>query len=184
MLKKTIASGLLVAALFAGIAFSSTGRTTADEAKVRPTQKDAAVERARREVRMLDDIYKTAIVLVTEHYVKTDSDLAAGSAFKALFEAVGKKGWHEARLVDATGQPYSDLNLPKEGFEKKAIAQLLAGKPSYDEVITEDGKRYLLAATAIPVVMEKCIMCHENYRDVAKGKAIGAVSYKVPVQED
>ena len=54
---------------------------------------------------------------------------------------------------------------------------------SYRYVITEDGKRYLLAATAIPVVMEKCIMCHENYRTVEKGKAIGAISYKVPVQE-
>jgi hypothetical protein len=31
--------------------------------------------------------------------------------------------------------------------------------------------------------MEKCIMCHENYRTVEKGKAIGAISYKVPVQE-
>ena len=39
------------------------------------------------------------------------------------------------------------------------------------------------AATPIPVVMEKCIMCHENYREVEKGKAIGAISYKVPVQE-
>ena len=27
------------------------------------------IERARREVRLLDDIYKTAIVLITTHYV-------------------------------------------------------------------------------------------------------------------
>ena len=142
---------------------------------------DPAVERARREVKMLDDIYKTAIVLVTEHYVKDDSSLAAGSAFKALFEAVGKKGWHEVRLVDATGHPYSDLNLPKAGFEKDAIKQLLEGKPAVDKVVVEGDKKFLLAATAIPVVMEKCIVCHENYRDVPKGKAIGALSYKVPI---
>lgn len=143
--------------------------------------KDPAVERARREVRMLDDIYKTAVVLVTEHYVKDDTSLAAGSAFKALFEAIGKKGWHEARLVDATGHPYSDQNLPKTAFEKDAIKQLLEGKSAVDKVVVEDNKKYLLAATAIPVVMEKCIMCHENYRDVPKGKAIGAISYKVPI---
>lgn len=183
MLKQTLVSGLLIALVTAGVSLLISGRGTAEDSAGKPSTKDAAVERARREVRMLDDIYKTAIVLVTEHYVKSDTDLAAGSAFKALFEAVGKKGWHEARLVDATGQPYSDLNLPKDGFEKKAVAQLLAGKASFDEVVTEGGKRYLLAATAIPVVMEKCIMCHENYRDVKKGQAIGAVSYKVPVQE-
>ncbi len=183
MLKRILISGLLMAVVAAGSWMAFAGQTAAQDGKGKVAAKDVAVERARREVRMLDDIYKTAIVLVTEHYVKTDTDLAAGSAFKALFDAVGEKGWHKARLVDATGQPYNDLNLPKEGFEKKAIAEILAGKPSYDQVVTEDGKRYLLAATAIPVVMEKCIMCHENYRTVEKGKAIGAISYKVPVQE-
>ncbi len=168
--------------LCAGVFLLVPQNGTAQNSPDKPAAKDLAVERARREVRMLDDIYKTSIVLITEHYVKEDTDLAAGSAFKALFDAVGKKGWHTVRLVDATGQPYNDLNLPTEGFEKKAIAELLAGKPSYDQVVTENGKRYLLAATAIPVVMEKCIMCHENYREVEKGKAIGAISCKVPVQ--
>ncbi len=184
MLKRTLLSLVALSLVFAAAVFGVSHRTVAQESKVKISAKDAAVERTRREVRMLDDIYKTAIVLVTEHYVNKDTDLAAGSAFKALFEGVAKKGWHEARLVDATGQPYSDLNLPKEGFEKKAVAKILAGKPSYDEVVTEGNQRYLLAATAIPVVMDKCIMCHENYRDVEQGKAIGILSYKVPVQEE
>jgi hypothetical protein len=171
----------MCAALFAGASLLSSDRSSAEEKKDKAAPADAAVERARREVRMLDDIYKTSIVLITQHYVKDDNDLPAGSAFKALFDAVKEKGWHEVRLLDATGEPYSDLNVPKQGFEKRAIKELLAGKASVDEVVTEDGKKYLLAATAIPVVMDKCIMCHENYRNVEKGKAIGALSYKVPV---
>jgi hypothetical protein len=151
----------------------------ADEA--RDTPSDAAVERARREVRLLDDIYKTSIVLITTHYVHDDDDLPAGSAFKALFAAVKKKGWHEVRLLDATGEPYNDENTPKKGFEKKAVKQLLNGAAVYNEVVTEGDKRYLLAATAIPVVMDKCVMCHENYKNVPKGKAIGALGYKVPI---
>lgn len=173
--------GLVVttAAIIGSCAIHGTG--AANAATVIEEAKDPAVERARREVRMLDDIYKTAIVLITEHYVHDDTDLAAGSAFKALFKAVGKKGWHTVRLVDATGKPYSDLNLPKDGFEKKSIEQLLEGKTFVDEVVVEGDKKFLLAATAIPVVMEKCIMCHENYRNLPKGKAIGALSYKVPI---
>ena len=174
---------LLLAAGLVACTLVSLHRGTAGEARASAETLEPAVERARREVRMLDDIYKTAIVLVTEHYVKEDSDLPAGSAFKALFAAVEKKGWHSVRLVDATGEPYSEGNSPKDGFEKKAIKELLAGKPSVDEVITEGDKRFLLTATAIPVVMEKCIMCHENYRNVPKGQAIGALSYKVPVLE-
>lgn len=142
---------------------------------------DVAVERARREVRMLDDIYKTSVVLITTHYVHDDDDLPAGEAFKALFAAVEAKGWHKVRLVDATGNPYNDENAPKAGFETDAIAELLKGKPSFDKVVTEDNRRYLYAATAIPVVMDKCVMCHDNYKDLPKGQAIGAVSYRVPV---
>lgn len=158
---------------------TSTIATAEDKKAAAPA--DAAVERARREVRMLDDIYKTSIVLITTHYVEDDNDLPAGSAFKALFAAVEKNGWHKVRLVDASGEPVNDENKPKKGFEKKAVEQLLKGKPSWDEVVEEDGKRYLYAATAIPVVMEKCIMCHENYKGVPKGKAIGALSYRVPI---
>lgn len=170
---------LSVAVIAASVAVQKT--RTANAANSAVDAKDPAVERARREVQMLDDIYKTSIVLITEHYVHDDNDLPAGSAFKALFEAVSEKGWHEVRLVDGTGEPYSDLNHPKEGFEKDAIKQLVEGNSVVDKVVQEGDKKFLLAATAIPVVMEKCIMCHENYRNVPKGKAIGALSYKVPI---
>jgi len=178
--KVALTSLILTAAIAAG-SFVVPRTGTANEAITVEDAKEPAVERARREVLMLDDIYKTAIVLVTENYVHDDTDLAAGSAFKALFEAVSKKGWHDVRLVDATGEPYNELNLPKAGFEKDAIKQIVEGKSAVDKVVVEGDKKFLLAATAIPVVMEKCIMCHENYRDVAKGKAIGALSYKVPI---
>lgn len=146
-----------------------------------PVAKDPATERARREVRMLDDIYKTSIVLITTHYVDNKDSLPAGSAFKALFAAVKEKGWHEVRLLDATGDPYEPTNAPKDGFEKRAIAKLLEGKASYDEVAKEGDKKFLYAATAIPVVMDKCVLCHENYKGVPAGKAIGAIGYKVPI---
>ena len=145
---------------------------------------DAALERAHREMRLLDDIYKTSIVLITTHYVNDDEDLAAGSAFKALFAAVADKGWHEVRLLDATGEPYNDENAPADAFERRAIAALKDGKAVWEEVEQKDGKRFLRAATAIPVVMEKCIMCHDNYRDVPEGQAIGAVGYRIPILTD
>ncbi len=143
---------------------------------------DAAVERTRKQVRMLDGIYKNAIVLVTTHYVTEKADLPAGSAFKKLFEVAKKEGWHEVRLLDATGDPYEPDNVATTAFEKKAIKELVAGKPYVDEVVVKDGKRYLHAATAIPVVMKKCVMCHANYEGVPEGKAIGALGYVVPIE--
>lgn len=156
-----------------------------DQVTARSTREpDAALERARREVRLLDDIYKTSIVLITQHYVNDDEDLAAGSAFQALFAAVEEKGWHQVRLLDATGEPYNDENSPKEGFEERAIEKLLGGVTSYDEVEQDGDQKFLRVATAIPVVMEKCILCHENYRNVPEGQAIGALGYRVPILSD
>ncbi|QDV75540.1 c-type heme family protein [Botrimarina mediterranea] len=143
---------------------------------------DAALERTRKQVRMLDDLYKGGIVLITKNYVTEDSDVPAGVAFKQLFEAAKKNGWHEVRLLDVTGEPYNDENSPAEGFETRAVEQLKQGEAYYDEEITEEGKRYLQAATAIPVVMPKCVMCHPHYEDAKPGAAIGAMSYRIPIE--
>ena len=181
-MKKKICMGWIVGlGLLSMISFLSTLCT--DTTAADSVAKTSPVDRARREVLMLDDIYKTCIVLITTHYVDNKDSLPAGSAFKALFEAVKKKGWHEVRLLDATGDPYEPANAPKEGFEKKAIEKILGGQAAHEEIVTENGKQFLLAATAIPVVMEKCTLCHEGYKNVAAGKAIGALGYKVPIIE-
>ena len=52
---------------------------------------DPAVERTRKQVQMLDDLYKTAIVLITDKYVDDEKDFPAGSAAIALFSAIQKK---------------------------------------------------------------------------------------------
>ena len=137
------------------------------------------LRRARREVKLLDDMYKTAIVLITKHYVNESSDMPAGEAFKALFAGMHEKGWHTVRLLDASGEPINDENIPRDDFERAAVAALLAGKPSYEQVSEMDGKPILRAATPIPVVMEKCTMCHDNYRGK---KVIGALGYTSPLE--
>ena len=58
----------------------------------RTGQPDAAVERTQQEVKMLDDLFKNAIVLIDSHYVKTPSDLPAATAAKALWAALKKDG--------------------------------------------------------------------------------------------
>jgi len=170
---------LLVAGLLAGVTYASF-LFAAEPAK--PAD-DAALERTRNQVKMLDDLYKTAVVLITDKYVHKDSDISAGSAANLLFAAMKKKGWHDVKLLDATGEPYLEKNLPKDDFEKAAMKAMLDGKPWYEQVVTGDkGQRELRAATPVPVVMEKCVMCHENYKSVPAGKAIGLLSYRLKVE--
>lgn len=131
---------------------------------------------------MLDDLYKTAVVLITTHYITAESSLPAGSAAIALFDAMKQKGWHEVRLLDATGSPLMAKNVATDAFEREAIARLKAGESYYDTVAEREGKRYLRAVTPIPVVMEKCIMCHPNYAQARQGEPIGVLAYTVPIE--
>ena len=154
---------------------------TAQEAREQPT--DRAVARTRQTVKMLDDVYKTVVVLVTDKYVHSDEDFAAGSAAVALFEAIQEKGWHTAQLLDLTGEPYDDKNVADDDFEKQAVKKIKAGEAFVEAVERgQDGKFVLRAMTPVPVVLEKCTMCHEHYKQVAAGTPIGAISYSVPIQ--
>jgi hypothetical protein len=170
---------VLVVALATAVAALWQPRLNAGD---KDAESDPALERTRKQVRMLDDLYKSAIVLITEKYVNSDNDLPAGSAFKALFGAMKKKGWHEVRLVDATGEPIKEANAPADDFEKEAIKQLLDGKPGYEKVVQKGGERYLRSATVIPVVMRKCTMCHPHYDEAKPGQAIGALSYTLLIE--
>jgi hypothetical protein len=171
-------AGLGLAAIVGmGICLGSRGTDGADKADA-----DPAVERARQQVRMLDDIYKTAVVAITDKYVQKETDLPAATVAMSLFDAMKKKGWHDSRLIDATGQPYEDKNVARDDFEKAAVAALKNGKPYYEQLVKVDGKPRLRAATPVPVVMKKCTMCHENYKSVKDGVPVGVITYDVPVQ--
>ena len=173
-----LVSGLLATVVATGILLSA--EPTPHKEKQEPSA--AATERTRKTVRMLDDVYKTVVVLITDKYVNDEKDFPAGSAAIALFSQIEKKGWHEVRLLDVTGEPYDPKNVAKDEFEKQGVRQLQAGKDYFEEVIEKNGKPYLRAMTAVPVVMQKCVMCHPHYADAKKGAAIGAISYTLPIE--
>ena len=128
---------------------------------------------------MLDDLYKTAVVLITEHYVQDTSTLSAATAAKALFQTMQENGWHEVRLLGLTDELRNPENAPADEFETAAAAALLAGGSSHEEVVTDAGNESLRLATALPVVMEKCVMCHPSWE--GNTGSIGALSYTVPL---
>lgn len=173
------AFGYLAAGLLA-TAWLTSSLATAEEAKTAPS-KDA-VERTRRQVKVLDTVYKNVIVLITDKYVLSEDDFAAGSAAVLLFERITDTGFHKVRLLDATGEPYDSDNVAQDEFEKNGVKQLKAGKDYVEKIIHKDGEPYLRAMTPVPVVMKRCTMCHANYLDVPKGHPIGAISYTLPIK--
>ncbi|SIO65575.1 Protein of unknown function [Singulisphaera sp. GP187] len=160
----SLAAAALVAVLVSGT------NLRADEAG-----KDPAVTRARDQVKMLDSLYKTAVVSVTKRY---DEGPPAIKVAMDVFGAMDKEGWHKAKLVDASGAPQNEANLPKTDFEKRAAKAMQAGKPYYEEIAGQGEKRTLYAATIVPAVLKRCASCH----GAKEGELLGFIRYEVPVK--
>ena len=143
---------------------------------------DPAVARTRHQVEMLDTLYKTAIVLITDKYVTDPSKFSGASAAKAIFDTMNEHGYHEVRLVGLTDVLVNPgINKPKDAFEEQAKQKILSGEATHEEVVTIEYKRYLRKATAVPVVLERCVMCHANFK--GNEGAIGSLMYTVPLIE-
>jgi hypothetical protein len=171
LMTRTLAGAVLVS--WSALAAACGGQTAPEAGG------EGSVTRTREQVKMLDDLYKTAVVLITEHYVETPSTLSAATAAKALFGEMEKKGWHQVRLVGLTDTLMNQDNAPSDDFERTAAAKLLAGEAFHEEVVTENGSQYLRYATPIPVVMPKCLMCHPGWE--GNSGNVGSLSYKVPL---
>jgi hypothetical protein len=138
----------------------------------------AAVDRTREQVKMLDDLYKTAVVKITKVYVGQQGEVPAAVAASEVFKAMKEKGWHNARLVDASGKPKNEDNVAKTAFEKKAVAAMKDGKTYLEEVAEVDGKPVFRAATVVPAVLKECASCHR----VKEGALLGTIVYELPIK--
>lgn len=174
---------LLFLAGMTAVAFAADPPASTKKQNASSKPDNAAIERSRKTVRMLDEVYKQTIVLITDKYVNDTDDFAAGSAAVLLFKNISKSGNQQVRLLDASGEPHEPKNVAQDAFEKEGIKRIKAGASFYDEVVQKDGKFELRAMTSVPVVMQKCVMCHANYAEAKKkGEPIGAISYIVPIE--
>lgn len=135
---------------------------------------DAALERTRAQAKMLDDLLKVAVVDITNRY---DGPPAAKVA-KSIFAAAKQKEYFDAKLLDITGAPQNEANVPKDDFEKRAAKAIGDGKAYFEEVTGRGAGRRLRVATAVPAVTKKCATCH----GVKEGDPLGFLSYDLPVK--
>lgn len=166
--------GCALAAMAAALVLVSMLRAPELQAAEPTKPADPALERTRDQVKMLDSLYKNAVVSITNKY---DGPPAIKVA-KDVFAAMEKDGWHKAKLVDASGAPQNEANLPQTGFEKRAAEAMVAGKTYYEEVDGKGDERTLRVATVVPAVTKKCATCHGT----KQGDLLGFIRYEIPVK--
>jgi hypothetical protein len=159
----------MMAAALLAVTIGSPSRTAGS-----PPESDPALERTRAQAKMLDDLFKVAVVDITNRY---DGPPAAKVA-KAIFAAAENQQYFKARLVDATGAPQNEANVPRNDFEKRAASAMTEGKTYLEEVVGKGEARRLRVATVVPAVTVKCARCH----GVKQGELLGFLSYDLPVK--
>ncbi|MBC8555908.1 MAG: hypothetical protein H8D23_40360 [Candidatus Brocadiales bacterium] len=135
---------------------------------------EKSAKMARQTVKMLDEMYKTFIVLITDEYVKDETMFSALTVSKKVFEKMSSKGWYKAKLLDATGDPHNPENSPRTKFERDAIEAFIDGKSFYEKVEKIDGVYYYQAATSVSIVTDGCTICHPHNKH---GDLLGGISY-------
>jgi hypothetical protein len=161
-----------------GVCLAVSSDRAAVEAAEPKAPDQAAIERTREQVKMLDDLYKTAVVKITKVYVGQQGEIPAALAAMEIFHEMKKKGWHDARLVDASGKPKRKANVAETEFEKKAVEAMKSGKTYYEEIGEVKGKPVFRAATVVPAVMKECAVCHR----VKEGTLLGTIVYELPIK--
>jgi hypothetical protein len=150
------------------------GLLTGASEPVPKAERDDALERTRAQAKMLDDLFKVAVVDITNRY---DGPPAAKVA-KSMFAAAKEKNYFNARLLDVTGAPQNEANVAKDEFEKQAAKEISSGKAYFEQVIGTGNARRLRVATVVPAVVQKCAKCH----GVKQGDLLGFLSYDLPVK--
>lgn len=166
---------LVLAAISAAVALSVfRAVTAAPQPKTNTPAERVSLAEARRQVRMMDEIYKTAVIAAHKMYVQDPGTPAAVIWAKQVINQMKGKGWPDARIFATHDRPLNPENAPADGFERAATTAFKQGKASFEQV-TPGEYRY---ATDIRIVDEKCIMCHVRSK---QGDLTGGVSYRVPL---
>jgi hypothetical protein len=170
----------VIAALpFVAVSISANYRSESGSEQASAIEPDAAaLERTRKKVALLDNVYKHTINLIAVNYSYDEGDIPTCRSAANLFANTSKSGSHQVRLIDATGQSYGPKNAPEDDFEREGVKHLKAGGDTYEQVVRQDGKYQLRMLTPVPVVLMKCAKRH----DVAAGEFSGAISYTVPIE--
>lgn len=165
--RRALAAGIAAgAALLAGAAFG------AEQPPAVPPP--VTLTEGKRMVRMMDDIYKAAVVSTHKMYVQDPGTPAAVIWAKQVIARVRGKGWPDARIFATVERPLNPENHPVDDFERQAIQAFRAGKPSFEKL---DGK-VLRYATDIRILDQGCVKCHVRAKE---GDLVGGVSYRLVV---
>ena len=157
MISRLFAIPLLATAAIAGVWLSFAAQPAASaEPAVAPRQ--VSVEVARERAKLTHEIFASTLEVLHDHYFHEERDIVPARALEDVFAELAEKSHVKARWISVNTKPMSIGHQPTTDFEKKAAAELTAGKTEYEAV--EKGRYY--RAGVIPLT-SGCVACHTGF---------------------
>ena len=156
----------------------------AKEAKGKPIEKPddtrVSVAVARDRAQLMHDIYSATLDAVHHRYFRREGAVLPARALEDVFKEIDRKRKIKTRWIAVNTPAMSVNHVPETAFEKKAAAELAAGKDEFE--VTEKG--YYLRASPIPLGAG-CVGCHTKFgaTDDKKPRFAGLV-ISIPVKDE
>jgi hypothetical protein len=135
------------------------------------------VASARERAKLLHDVYTTTLEVMHRHYFRREGAVLPARAMDDVFEEMtGRSGGH-ANWIAVNTKAMNIDHEPTTTFEKKAAAELAAGKEEY-ELVTQ---RVYRRATVIPL-HSSCVGCHTKmFSDPPKSPRFAGLVISIPL---
>lgn len=150
---------------------------SSDDAGGEPNPVPLAVARDR--AKLMHTIYAATLDSLHHHFFRRDRSVLPARAMEDIFAEVDRQSKIKSRWIAVNTTAMSVNHEPKTAFEKKAAAEITAGKTEFEQV----DKGYYYRAGSIPLG-SGCVGCHTAFfsKDIKTPRFAGLV-IAIPVKE-
>ena len=129
---------------------------------------------------LMHDIYSATLDMLHHRYFRREGAVLPARGMEDVFAEMDRKSKIKTRWI-AVNTPAMSLNHePDSAFEKKAAAEIAAGKSEYEGV----EKGYYFRATAIPLGAG-CVGCHTKFAATPdKTPRFAGLVIAIPVKDE
>jgi hypothetical protein len=139
---------------------------------------DPAIALARERAKLLHDVYSTTLDVMHHRYFRRDGAVLPARAMEDVFEQMAELSGDKANWISVNTKAMSINHEPATGFEKKAAAELSAGKEEFE--LVENG--IYQRAAAIPLG-SSCVGCHTKmFSGAPKSPRFAGLVISIPLK--
>lgn len=173
------AAGMLSLALTWNAGVAGSAPPSSDEGNANAPTKRVAVTVAKDRAKLMHTIYSATLDTMHHHYFRREHAVLPARALEDVFKEIDRETQIQSRWIAVNTPAMSINHEPATEFEKKAAAEIAAGKAEFE--IIENG--YYRRAGAIPLG-SSCVGCHTKFGATAsKTPRFAGLVISIPVQE-